>query len=125
VKKLICHLLIVCLALMSGAVAAHATYEAAHDLGHAVAHAHVGEIGDAGSDQASHADADHPDTCNQSHCGHGHNTGLFTTFKACPKAQAASNAPLARNIWASSTIHNNIERPKWQVTTPAVVSLLI
>lgn len=120
-KKLICHLLIVWLALISGSVAAHATIEAAHDVGHAVAHAHAD---DAGSDQAHHADPDHPDTCNQSHCGHGHNTGVFTALKAFPKAQAASNAPLASNIWASSAIHNNIERPKWQATTPTVVSLL-
>lgn len=106
---------------MSGAAAAHATVEATHDAGHAVAHALAH---DAGSDETSHTDADHPDTCNQSHCGYGHNPGLFAALKACPKTEAASIAPPASNIWASSGIHNNIERPKWIVTTPAVVSLL-
>lgn len=120
-RKIVCNLLIVWLVLMSGSVAAHATIEAAHDVGHAATHALAQ---DAGSDETSHTNADHPDTCNQSHCNYAQNPGLFASLKTCPKTEATSNAPRASNIWASSALRNNIERPKWPHATPAVVSLL-
>ncbi len=43
---------------------------------------------------------------------------------ACLRVGAAATTPMSRSCWASAAIVNNIERPKWPFTTPAVVSLL-
>jgi hypothetical protein len=121
VKRLVCHFLIVWLALLSGGVHAHAAADAAQELGHLAAHAVEAQL--AGADQVGAHDHAHSETCSLSHCGHGHATGLlagaglrFTDTKA--------PAPLPTPpSWASREQPDSIERPKWRLTTLAVVNL--
>ena len=118
VKKLICYMLMAWLALMSGGANAHSTSDAAHEAEHAT------QVHTISSDTVKSMEADHTDACSQSHCGHGHSTGMLMPVGAQPKVDAACIVPTSTSCWASSAIANNIERPKWPTTTPAVVSLL-
>lgn len=120
-----CHLLIVWLVLMSGGSHAHATSDAAHGTGHAHDHsAHLTQNQAAAIDAVTAADAAPAEACNQSHCGHSHTTGVLTQHATSIKTDGLSCAPKFRDSWASSLITSNIERPKWSVTTPAVVNRL-
>lgn len=69
-------------------------------------------------------DANHADTCSQSHCGHSHAAGLLAPHGTSVKTDLLTAAPTSQPSWASNAITSNIERPKWPFTTPAVVSLL-
>jgi hypothetical protein len=129
VKKLMCYLLIVWLALMSGGANAHAAKEAAHEASHT--HDHPSQkmqsqsaALDISADAVTAADVSHTDTCNQSHCGHGHATGMLTRHNRYANTDVNAVVPTSRESWASSSVTSNIERPKWIFTTPAVVSLL-
>jgi hypothetical protein len=121
VKRLVCHFLIVWLALLSGGAHAHAAADAAQELGHLAAHAVEAQL--AGVDQVAAHDHAHSDTCSLSHCGHGHATGMLAG--AGPGfSNAKAPAPLpAPASWASREQPDSIERPKWRFTTPAVVNL--
>lgn len=128
VKKLICHFLIVWMALFAGGANAHGISDLAHGAEHA-GHAHSTSVDasiEVSADRANadRASADIVKTCSQSHCGHGHSTGMLMLPSACIKMDAVADAPLSSNRWASAAIADNIERPKWLLTTPAVVSLL-
>ena len=125
VKKFICSLLMVWLTFMSLDASAHATNDAAHET--LYTHDHSSQkLQDqvAAFDAASSAEASHADTCSHSHCGHSHVTGMLTRGDSYEDTDAQSQATSSRTSWASSHIANDIERPKWPVTTPAVVSLL-
>ena len=121
--KLICRLLIVWLALVSGGASAHRASDAAHEAAHA-AHTQTFSSPTPASADSDHMQADHANACNQSQCGNGHCAGLLMPLGAPQKVAAAASVPLSRGCWASAAIVNNIERPNWPVTTPAVVSLL-
>ena len=128
VKKLICHFLIVWMALFAGGANAHGISDSAHGAEHA-GHAHSTTVDSsielsADPANADRASADIVKTCSQSHCGHGHSTGMLMRPNTCIKMNAVTDAPLSSSRWASAAIADNIERPKWPFTTPAVVSLL-
>lgn len=126
VKRLVCHFLIVWLALLSGGAYAHAAADAAQELSHIAAHAMESQLAIAdGTEARSDAGHDHghSETCSQSHCGHGHTTGMLTTAGlpfSDPVVGAALPSP---TFWASREHPNNIERPKWSITTSLVVDL--
>ena len=125
VKTVICNLLMVWLTLMSVGANAHATDDAAHKTFYTHDHSaqekqhHVAAL-----DTASSVEVSHTDTCNHSHCGHSHAAGLLGQESASGKTDTVTKVPADRASWATSHIVNNIERPKWPVTTPAVVNLL-
>lgn len=128
VKKLICHFLIVWMALFAGGVNAHGISDSAHGAEHA-GHAHSTTVDSSVEVSAEPANADRASadivkTCSQSHCGHGHSTGMLMLPSTCIRMDAVTDAPLSSSRWASAAIADNIERPKWHLTTSAVVSLL-
>jgi len=124
VKRLVCHFLIVWLALLSGGAHAHAAADAAQELGHMAAHAV--EAQRAGAERADTSIAAHEhncESCSLSHCGHGHTTGLLASAEL-RFSDAGVAAPLPTPAsWASCEPADSIERPKWSFTTPAVVNL--
>jgi hypothetical protein len=124
VKRLICHFLIVWLALLSGGAHAHATADAALELGHIAVHA--AEVQDAGTEDFKTSGATHEhgdaDTCSQSHCGHGHTTGMPAAHLHFSDASRGVALPTPQ-AWAGREQPNTIERPQWLFTTPAVVNL--
>jgi hypothetical protein len=125
VKRLVCHFLIVWLALLSGGAHAHAAADAAQEVGHIAAHAVEAQLAAAeGADGviAAHEHG-HSESCSLSHCGHGHATGMLASAEI-RFSDAAAAAPLPQPpSWASREQPNSIERPKWRFTTPAVVNL--
>ena len=132
VKKLICYFLIVWMAFFAGGANAHGISDLAHGTEHA-GHTHNTSVDlsfepsvDLAADRvnADQAGADIDKTCSQSHCGHSHSTGLLMLPTAWIKMDGAADSPLSSSRSASAAITYNIERPKWQFTTPAVVSLL-
>lgn len=124
VKRFICQLLIVWLALLSGGAYAHAAADAARELGHIAAHAVEAQLtGAEATDQSGMTqEHGHTDSCSHSHCGHGHATGMLAAeFRS---TDASVGAPLPTpQAWASREQPNNIERPKWSFTTSSVVNL--
>lgn len=126
VKRLVCHFLIVWLTLLSGGAYAHAAADAAQELGHIAAHAVEAQLEVAdGTDARSYADQGpgHSETCSQSHCGHGHTTGMVTTADERFNDAVAGDARPSPKFWASCEQPNSIERPKWSTTTSLVVNL--
>lgn len=125
VKRLVCHFLIVWLALLSGGAHAHAAADAAQEVGHIAAHAIEAQLAAADGSATSIAahEHSHSESCSLSHCGHGHATGMLASAELRLSA-AGVGAPLPTPpSWASREQPNNIERPKWSFTTPAVVNL--
>jgi hypothetical protein len=125
VKRLVCHFLIVWLALLSGGAHAHAAADAAQEMGHIAAHAVEVQLALADGTETSGAahDHGHSDTCSQSHCGHGHATGMLASADL-RFGKAGAGAPLPTPpSWASREQPNNIDRPKWRFTTSSVVNL--
>ena len=125
VKKLVCCLLIMWMALLSLGANAHAAIQTAPAAAHAHDHAslttqhHV-----AAAEGIAAVDVKHADTCSHSHCGHGYATGIAAGLYAWVKNNDPTAAPATRVSWLSSAVTDNIERPKWHRTTPDVVSLL-
>lgn len=125
VKRLVCHFLIVWLALLSGGAHAHAAADAAQELGHIAAHAIESQLAAADGGDASIAAHEHSDceNCSLNHCGHGHATGMLAGA-GLRFSDAPAGAPMpTQQAWASREQPNSIERPKWVFTTPAVVNL--
>ena len=126
-KRLVCYLLIVWLTVMSGGASASAIgkvdQSTAYTHDHAAPEVHSNS-NSAAPDPFAAADCGHSDACNHSHCGHHHAAGLLTRHGSAIKENIPSNAPTSTTSWASSGITSNIERPKWILTTPAVVNLL-
>ena len=128
VKKLICHFLIVWITLFAGGVNAHGISNLAIGAEHA-GHAHSTEVDlslEVSADRANTdlASNDISKTCSQSHCGHGHNTGMLMLASTCIKIDTVAKVATSNSRWSSAAIADNIDRPKWLFTTPAVVSLL-
>lgn len=134
VVRFVCHFLIVWLTLLAGG--AHALADARHEASHAPVTAATMLTKDAhtspsaaihpapgATDLEAVQGKAHSETCNHSHCGHSHATGLLPTLQtALP--DAGRDMALSRHArWASGTFPPNIERPKWSLTTPAVVNL--
>lgn len=110
---------------MSVSANAHATRDAAHETFYTHDHAaHDTHTHAATPAEAKAFDASHADTCNQSHCGHSHTAVILTGPRSSVNTDTPAIFPANPTHWASSPTTNNIERPKWLVTTPAVVSLL-
>ena len=134
-KRFICHFLIVWLALLSGGAHAHAHAQPhAHAAGHAAVHgakvqAANADIGASATlSQATEkidvtSEKSHTDACSLSHCGHAHVTGMLPTAGRNLDDSPGSAALPVRQPWASGELPNNIERPKWDHTTPTVVNL--
>ena len=136
VKTFFFGLMFVWLTLVSAGASAHAVHHSAREssvkvVQKAVHQAEQPQHGTA-QDKQSHAarydaaaptEASHADTCDHSHCGHGHAAGLPTLDGSYGHTDSANKLPTPRASWATSHIANNIERPKWPVTTPAVVNL--
>lgn len=76
----------------------------------------------------SKLDANNTEILTQAHYGHGHShnhaAGLPASCDLHASVESPSVKPVAYLPIVISAINNNIERPKWLVTTPAVVSLL-
>lgn len=66
---------------------------------------------------------EHAEACGLNHCGHGHATDVLAALRTRLDA-GGDGAPLPTpQAWASQALPNNIERPKWDHTTPTVVNL--
>ena len=137
VKKLLCRLLIVWLALVSCAANAHAISDIAHMAEHGAADQPVhieGSSAQVPQTQPRQAEPAHlavaaldtsqADACSQTHCGHCHATGILETPSTFPLGDATTSAPAMHRIDTGNSIATTIERPNWRFTTPAVVSLL-
>ena len=124
VKRFICHVLIVWLALLSSGAHAHAAADAAQELGHIAAHAVEAQL--AGAEAAEKSgmthEHGHTESCSHSHCGHGHATGMLAAQFRYTDASVGAPLPTLQ-AWASREQPNSIERPKWKFTTPSVVNL--
>lgn len=126
VKRLVCHFLIVWLALLSGGAYAHAAADAAQELSHIAAHTVEAQLAVAdGTEARSNAEHDrgHSESCSLSHCGHGHVTGMLATAGPRFNDAVVGAALPALTFWASLEQPNSIERPKWFTTTSLVVNL--
>ena len=131
-KKLTCYLLIFWLALMWGGANAHAHSVEHHAHEAHTAHAHEANTQAMTGDAGTSADASQTDNntknMTQGHCSHGHShhqaAGLPSSCVVLTVAALPNVKPISNLAPASSAITNNIERPKWPITTPVVVSLL-
>ena len=125
VKTLICIVALIWLTFMSASAHAHAANDTAHKAEYTNVQAPQKNQNDASAfDAPTSAEVSHFDTCNHSHCGHGHLAGPLAQDRSCGNTDPTISAPSARTNWITSHIANNIERPKWPFTTPAVVNLL-
>lgn len=149
VKKITCYLLIVWLTLMSGGANAHVHASEHHS--HHANHAHDDYLGHdhhldlnqeidntSGSKTTSsefalggddlQAGADNSEKLNQAHFSHGHNHSHCAYMPTSCNTLAVADVPgftsFSCQQWVCKTIANNIERPKWILTTHAVVNLL-
>lgn len=138
-----CCLLIVWLALVSVGANAHTTSDAAHEAfcthdmpqqpTTPAQHMQASQVNQASQATENHVvvldtvttgDASHADICNQSQCGHGQTAGMLTRSDRGINPGAAARLSASCTPWASSLLASTIERPKWAVTTHAVVNLL-
>ena len=131
VKKFVCYLLIVWMTLVAGGAnaLAHSVNHHAHDALHAHDHSSLDTSVESITSQDDTAlDADYPEKSSQHPSGHCHThhqaAGLPSCHDMLPVADLPNFAPVFRQRLASIAVANNIERPKWVATTPAVVSLL-
>lgn len=125
VKNLICILASIWLTFMSAGAYAHAANDAERKAEYTNVHAAQKNQKDAAAfDAPASAGVSHFESCNHSHCGHGHLAGPLAQDRSCGNTDTAISAPSACTNWATSHIVNNIERPKWPFTTPVVVNLL-
>jgi hypothetical protein len=102
---------------------AHSAHNHDHDhAANVIAHAASIEA------DSSRLDANNTETLTQAHYSHGHSHHHAAGLPASCDLLAAVDPPNLKPVSylpiVSSAITNNIERPKWSATTPAVVSLL-
>lgn len=134
VVRYICHFLIVWMTLLAGG--AHALADARHEASHVPVTAVVMPTEHASTDRHAAAneaqaatdlevsqDKAQSETCSHSHCGHGHATGMLPALQTSLPAAGRDMALSRHARWSSSIFTTNIERPKWSLTTPAVVNL--
>lgn len=111
VKKLTCLLLALWFGLVAGLAQAHATAEDLHQLEHAVLSTSATGTSDAG----------HEEHCEMAHCGHV--VGMLGAADRITHAPEGAKRPVAIRVHTSFFVPDDIERPKWPVSTPAVASL--
>lgn len=125
VKNLVCYFLIVWLTLVAGGVIAQATKDSPNQASHTHDHTLQATKKQAiAFEFTATLEVNHADVCSQSHCGHGHATGLLAPHGVCVITEALSAIPKTRTSWVSNPRTTDIERPKWLSTTYAVVNLL-
>ena len=131
VKKFVCYLLIVWMTLVAGGAnaLAHSADHHAHDALHAHDHSSLAtSVESITSQDDFELGADYPEKSSQhpsSHCHTHHQVaGLPSCHGMLPVADLPNCAPAFSQRLVSIAFANNIDRPKWAVTTPAVVSLL-
>ena len=151
VKKITCYLLIAWLTLMSGGVNAHVHAYEHHS--HQVDQTHDDYLGHDhhldrdleidsvnGSKAASsefayggddlQANLDNAEKVNEAHFSHAHNHShshcayMPTSCNTLAVIDMPGFTSFLCQQWVCKTIANNIERPKWLLTTHAVVNLL-
>ena len=125
-------------ALMASTVNAHGITDVTPVAAHDQSHSHNGHRAAddtlhqtssgaqhtlAEADTVASAEAHHLDTCSHSHCSN-HVAGVMAAHSTYLVTGAMTVVPTSGASWASSGITDNIERPKLQPATPAVVSLL-
>ena len=134
VKRFLCHFLIVWLTLLSGG--AHAIADARHEASHATVVVVATQAADASmgataaviksfesSDRDATVDKAPSEKCGDSHCSHGHTTGMLPTGLTCLTDASCVVVLAVQQPWVNGELPPNIERPKWSFTTPAVVNL--
>lgn len=131
VKKFMCCLLIVWMTLVAGGAnaLAHSVDHHAHDAFHAHDHGSLATASESTTSQDVLAfNADYSEKLSQHHSGHCHTHHHVAGLPSCHGMLAVADlpnlAPVFSQRMACIAVANNIERPKWAVTTPAVVSLL-
>ena len=97
--------------LQVGWAQVHATQDSAHAIVHAVDGVHL----DHGSPDAG------DDGCGVSHCSP--TVGIVRRGQAAAANKATTAAQAGTIRWRALMLVPDIERPKWALTTPAVVSL--
>ena len=133
VKKILCCLMIAWLTFGSLSASAHAVSDVAHMAGHtavdnptafgAPTQTLPAQDGIPDSATAETQSASPTETCNQTHCGHGHAIAILEACDAFAYASVATGLPATRQSDTSYTIATAIERPNWLATTSVVVSL--
>jgi hypothetical protein len=135
VKKVMCYVLIVWLALVSGGANAHTFDVTDHETHGEKSHAekstaesppaeHLAQTGMADAHPSVNSEAGHTEACAQAHCGHGHTTCMLAVQDAHIGKNASERLPPHTAGSKTSEVSNDIERPKWLDTPPTVVSLL-
>lgn len=97
--------------LQAGWAQVHATQDSAHAMVHAVDGVHL--------DHGSPGEEDHG--CGISHCSH--TVGLVRLGHGATAGVATIAVHAGSARWRALLLVPDIERPKWALTTPAVVSL--
>lgn len=123
VKKILCQLLIGWLALVSSGVHALTLNDAAHEAAHSQCQGEQVSLNQTAElDTVTKSEDTHSDTCIHVNCGHA--SALLAPLGASTSAEALTAVPVFHRRWFSNALSSNIERPKWVLTTPAVVSRL-
>ena len=108
--------------------AAHETaHQTEHQTAHETEHSHDAtttghhHMAESSSDASASAD-DTTDHCDQRHCGHCH--AVCTVIKQDGRAGNVGSTKVFNTLLGhrGTVISADIERPKWSLTTPAVVN---
>ncbi len=121
VKRIACYLLLVWMTLLSTGGHAHGIFESSHHgSGHAPHETQhtplllsetLAEAVD-GAAEVAH------DACDHAHCGHPHGASLLRAHGFKLQLVSDGQIPAAPRVQLPSTPPNEIERPKWSLTTP-------
>lgn len=111
VRKILCLMLILLFGLVAGFAPAHATAKELHQL------EHVGQS--LGAPNA--VEADHEEHCGLSQCGQVLGIAITSDEASAPIERALLAASVRK--FMSVPVPDDIERPKWALSTTAVASL--
>ncbi len=111
VRKILCLMLILLFGLVAGFAPAHATAKELHQL------EHVGQS--LGAPNA--VEADHEEHCGLSQCGQVLGIAITSDEASTPIERALLAASVRK--FMSVPVPDDIERPKWALSTTAVASL--
>ena len=111
VRKILCFMLILLFGLVAGFAPAHATAKELHQL------EHVGHS--LGAPNA--VEADHEEHCGLSQCGQVLGIAITSDEASTPIERALLAASVRK--FMSVPVPDDIERPKWALSTTAVASL--
>ncbi len=115
VNRIACFLLMLCMMLMSVGAHAHGTVHLSDNVGHS--HASHAPEPSADAQTLEQTDPSH-DGCLHAHCGHSHSAALAGVERAKLQIPGNEPAPQVASSGFTSTPPDEIERPKWQFTTP-------